>query len=69
MLGRALENMVDKEKLRNLGFSSLKKRRGDVIAVYNQLIIGHREDRSKLCLELHNKEERGNGTWKIPIRY
>lgn len=39
---------------------SLKKRRGDLIAVCNDLIRGYREDRSKLCLELHKNRKEGN---------
>lgn len=58
MLSRALENMVDKEKLRELGLSSLKKRRGDLIAVYNHLIRGCREDRNKQLGVAQKSEER-----------
>lgn len=58
MLARALENMVDKEKLREVGLSSLKKRRGGLIAVYNHLIRGYREDRNKLLGVAQKSEER-----------
>lgn len=47
-------------KLRELGLTEFKSRQRDLIAVYNYLTGGFREDRDRLFSEAHSSRMRGN---------
>lgn len=58
-MGRGLEHMVYKERLRELGLLSPEKGLWkDIMTANNWLIAGCRKDRNRLFLEQHDEKER-----------
>lgn len=58
-MGRGLEHMVYKERLRELGlFSPEKGLWKDIMTANNWLIAGCGKDRNRLFLEQHDEKER-----------
>lgn len=60
--------MMYKERLRDLGSFSMKRRLRGMLLLSSHQIGGHREDRDRLFSELHSRRTRGNGTELHPKR-